>query len=129
MIGKNIKAARLDAGLSQSELARQIGVSPQSVQQWEMGVTAPRRARIQKLAECLNTTVPEIELGNMMSEKGNAHLALSEQETNLIKSFRQMDISKQKHLLLIVESISDVSFDQPALDANPNKTTPQSITR
>lgn len=43
-------------GGNQSELARAVGVSPQAVQQWVNGVTAPRGANVEKAARFLNTT-------------------------------------------------------------------------
>ena len=36
-IGKNITAFRKDAGMTQEELAGQIGVSAQAVSKWETG--------------------------------------------------------------------------------------------
>ena len=37
MTGEQIKAARRDAGLSRSELAKRVGVSPRTVEGWEQG--------------------------------------------------------------------------------------------
>ncbi len=52
-IGKRIKAARRTNRISQSELARRLGVSPQSVQQWESGETTPRRHRVAEIVRIL----------------------------------------------------------------------------
>ena len=49
--------ARATAGLTQSELARRLGIRPQSVQAWESGVSAPRARRLSQVAEVLG--VPE----------------------------------------------------------------------
>lgn len=43
-------------GLSVSELARKLGISPQAVSQWLSGTTSPRR-RITDVAEALGLTV------------------------------------------------------------------------
>lgn len=60
-IAERIKELRERRGMSQSELARLVGVSPQSVQQWEKpDGTAPKRARIAKVAEVLGVSVPDI---------------------------------------------------------------------
>ncbi|MGH8611539.1 MAG: helix-turn-helix domain-containing protein [Gammaproteobacteria bacterium] len=59
-IGKRIAAARAGKGWTQSELARQIGVKPQSVQLWEADATAPSRKRIESVAELLDTTPEEL---------------------------------------------------------------------
>ncbi|RMG32499.1 MAG: XRE family transcriptional regulator [Gammaproteobacteria bacterium] len=56
-IAARIAEARTRAGLSQSELARKLGIRPQSVQGWESGATAPRARRIAQIAEVLG--VPE----------------------------------------------------------------------
>ena len=48
--------ARRRAGLSQSELARRIGLKPQSVQQWEQSGTTPRSHRIDKIASALGVS-------------------------------------------------------------------------
>ncbi|MGH8603902.1 MAG: helix-turn-helix transcriptional regulator [Gammaproteobacteria bacterium] len=41
-IGKRIAEARARRGWTQSELARQVGVRPQSVQLWEADETGPQ---------------------------------------------------------------------------------------
>jgi len=40
--GSNIRAARQAQGLSQSELARRLQITPASISQWESGTTAPK---------------------------------------------------------------------------------------
>lgn len=62
-IGERIKEAREKAGLSQSDLARKMGVKSSSVQEWEKNETSPRRHRIEKLAETLNVTPFWLEFG------------------------------------------------------------------
>lgn len=56
-ISDRITKARVAAGLTQSELARRLGIRPQSVQSWEAGLTAPRARRLTQVAEVLG--VPE----------------------------------------------------------------------
>jgi len=55
-IHERLHEARSRAGLSMSEIARRLGVSPQSVQQWESGTTTPRPQRIRDLAALLGVT-------------------------------------------------------------------------
>lgn len=60
-IAERIKELRVRLGMSQSDLARQLGVSAQSVQQWEKpDGTAPKRARLASVAEALGVTVSDI---------------------------------------------------------------------
>ena len=58
-IHQKIKAAREAKELSQSELARKLGVKPQTVQQWEgtdKKATAPRRSRLKAVADKLGVS-------------------------------------------------------------------------
>ncbi|WP_372834047.1 helix-turn-helix domain-containing protein [Pontibacterium sp.] len=55
-IGQRIAKARVSAGLNQSQLAAELSVAPQSVQQWERDKTTPRRTRVESLAESLNVS-------------------------------------------------------------------------
>lgn len=56
-IGKRIAQARDQRGLNQSELARQLGLTPQSVQKWEAGETVPRSQKMQELSRILGVPV------------------------------------------------------------------------
>lgn len=55
-----IKRARLIEGLTQGELAGQLGVSPVSVCKWENGRTFPSTRRLKRVAEVLHTTVADL---------------------------------------------------------------------
>jgi phage repressor protein C with HTH and peptisase S24 domain len=61
-----IREARMAKGLSQSQLAELVGVSPTSVQLWEdegEEGTAPKRTRMPLVAEILGVTVAWLQLG------------------------------------------------------------------
>lgn len=58
-LSKKIRDARLAAGLSQSELARKLGVTTQSVSWWETGGD-PRLSHLRKIARVTKTTVAEL---------------------------------------------------------------------
>jgi len=52
ILAANVKRARTDLGLTQSQLARQIGASAnQSVSNWERGVHSPSLTRLVALSE------------------------------------------------------------------------------
>lgn len=55
-IGQKIAKAREAAGLNQSELARALKVTPQSVQKWEAG-GSPKNKRLEDVAKALNVSV------------------------------------------------------------------------
>lgn len=46
-----LKAARVNANLSQQEAARRIGVAASTLRNWEAGKTFPNQPKIEKLCE------------------------------------------------------------------------------
>ena len=52
-----VKEARISLGLSQTQLAQEVGVSPRSVQAYERGEKTPRAAMMAKLAKALKVSV------------------------------------------------------------------------
>lgn len=52
-LGRGIRRARMQAGLSQAELARRLDVTRASVANWETGVMAPRFKTAIAIAEAL----------------------------------------------------------------------------
>lgn len=53
-------SARKKAGLSQSEVAKALGITNSAVCQWETGKTAPRAFLLVKLATIYDCTVDEL---------------------------------------------------------------------
>ncbi len=51
MLSKNIKELRTEKGLSQEQLAKQIGVSQKAIDYWERNVNEPKASYIIKLAD------------------------------------------------------------------------------
>src|SRR5690606_34258644 len=62
-LGERIRTARKAARLTQTDLARQLGLTPQSVQQWEQDQSEPRRKRMVDLAAALGVSVTYLEHG------------------------------------------------------------------
>ena len=56
----NLHALRLVRGLSQAELARQVGVRAASVVNWEHGMNMPSLRTSVRLAEVLGCTLDEL---------------------------------------------------------------------
>ena len=46
-----LKAARVNAGLTQAEAAKKIGVSISTLKNWEKGVTFPKQPHILRICE------------------------------------------------------------------------------
>ncbi|MYZ41396.1 helix-turn-helix domain-containing protein [Schauerella aestuarii] len=62
-IHTRIKQLRESLQLSMEQLAALVGVSWQTVQQWENGKTAPKRLRLEAVANALQTTSDHLLLG------------------------------------------------------------------
>ncbi|WJM93419.1 helix-turn-helix transcriptional regulator [Pseudomonas brenneri] len=62
-ISARITRARLAKGLNQSQLARDLGVSPQAVQNWETGKANPKGERLSSLATILGVSVDHLVSG------------------------------------------------------------------
>lgn len=62
-IAKRIEDCRHSLNISQSELARKIGVTPQAVQKWEKAKTVPRGTTLQRLADVLGVSPAYIQFG------------------------------------------------------------------
>ena len=82
MISDNIKRLRENAGLSQSALARKLGVTRASVNAWEMELSAPTARYLVALAQLFHTTTDDI-LG-LESEEQIVLRDMNEQEKRLV---------------------------------------------
>ena len=58
--GKRLQALRLQAGMTQEELANEIGVTVESISNIERGVYGPKFDNLEKLAAVLDVQVMEL---------------------------------------------------------------------
>jgi len=63
MLNKRIKDARLAKGISQVDLAKELGLSSQAVSLWESGAVVPKRDRIAAMANLFGCSVAWLEYG------------------------------------------------------------------
>jgi transcriptional regulator with XRE-family HTH domain len=59
-VGGRLRTARRSVGLTQKQLAEELGVEAITVSRWERGVTAPSLARLRRVAELTETTVSDL---------------------------------------------------------------------
>lgn len=59
-ISLNIRRARINAALSQRDLARLLGVSSVAVVKWESGKTFPSANKLPALANALGVSIDEL---------------------------------------------------------------------
>lgn len=59
-LSENIRQLRVDNGLTQKELARLIGMTPQMISAFEMGIREPKIGTLEKLARVLGVKKTEL---------------------------------------------------------------------
>jgi transcriptional regulator with XRE-family HTH domain len=67
-LGERIRKARLLYGMSQTELAKRVGISKTAMNQIEMGETDPRASRIAAIAETLHVSTDYLLLGRQSED-------------------------------------------------------------
>ena len=67
IFGVNLKKIRKDIGMTQSELAKEVGVSASIITKYERGLNAPNFDILFKLATALETNVDEL-IGNSLKK-------------------------------------------------------------
>ena len=60
MIGSKLKQARVDAKVSQVELAEQIGVYQKDISRWEKGDITPSLEMFAKICRAMNVSADEL---------------------------------------------------------------------
>lgn len=60
IVGANIRRERVLRGLTQQQLAEQIGVHPARISEFERGLHEPRIGRLHEIAAALNVTVNQL---------------------------------------------------------------------
>ena len=101
-IGKRIYKAIRVAGLTATDVAKIMDVSPQAVQQWCAGKTSPKLVQLPKLANTLNTTVSHIILGESIELTSSNGIA--ENGADILKYFGGLTIDQQKiNLISLME--------------------------
>ena len=71
-LGNNIKLIRKQIGLTQEELALQVGVTPQAVSRWENGTGMPDISLVVPIAKTLGVSTDL--LFGMQEDKYDNHL-------------------------------------------------------
>lgn len=59
-LGENILKLRKEFNLSQEQLAEKVGVSRQTISNWELGETMPNPEQLKILSKTLNVSIDEL---------------------------------------------------------------------
>lgn len=114
-IASRIKQARLDAGLSQAQVAERLGVTRSACSQWESAAgTAPRRDRLQQLAGLLGVSYEWLTIGQTggVAESGKVventaayDVGLKADERELLRLFGRLERGSRLALLQFLRSL------------------------
>lgn len=84
-IGTKIKKARMDAGLSQEQVAEELGVSRQTVSNWETDKTYPDIISVIKMSDIYDVSLDYLLKGKEEATMNN-YMEYLEESTNTVKS-------------------------------------------
>jgi len=112
-IGEKLKRARLAAELTQETIAERIGVSRQTVSNWENGKSYPDIVSVIFLSDVYDTTLDSLLKGDSEMIK---HL---KESTDATKSNKQLEITVSASLIvLVVMTLMRIFFPEaPLIDS------------
>ena len=94
---ERLRKCREQRGLSQKQVALEVGVKPPTVSQWESGVKIPSRKNVAKLASLYGVTVDY--LLDRSSETDSLTFAeLSADEAKLIQDYRNLNQQGREYI-------------------------------
>jgi transcriptional regulator with XRE-family HTH domain len=102
-IGTRIKALRREKGLSQDDLARQVGVSRSAVAQWETGRTGQVTGNLSRIAGALDASVEFLVYGN--DKTGPGTLSQGD-ELAMLRLYRECEPEDRQTLLHIARRLA-----------------------
>ena len=114
IIGRQIQSLRNKYRMTQEDLASKLGVSKQTISNWETGLKTPRMGAIQKLSELFNVSKSFIIEGKQDNQDGL--LAIYDQLDDARKN-EVIDFAKLK----LVEQNRSQIFTLAAHSDDPNK--------
>jgi transcriptional regulator with XRE-family HTH domain len=77
MLGQRLQQLRVNAGLSQPELAQKVGVSVNTLQDWEVDNGEPGSGALSKLAGALGVAEDELAAGLAEAQEARAGRVVS----------------------------------------------------
>lgn len=99
--GSRLKAARLARGMTQEQLAHEIGVSSPAVSQWERDGSEPNFMSLRALSEVLDVTLDALIIGGADSRTTSERLAAKERA--LIDRFRALSAQERQAVLRLLK--------------------------
>lgn len=99
--GSRLKAARLARGMTQEQLAYEIGVSSPAVSQWERDGSEPNFATLRALSKVLDVSLDGLILGGTTEQDKVDRLAAKERA--LLERFRALSPQERQAVLRLLK--------------------------
>lgn len=108
-LGENILKLRKKANFSQEELSEKIGVTRQTISNWELGETSPNPEQLKLLSRTLNISIDEL-LDNDIKQVMVERMSNTEKLAGLIIKILKV-ISVLFIIILIIDFLSFIIFN------------------
>lgn len=110
-IGAFIADMRKSRGMSQKQLADEVGVTDKSVSKWECGKSMPEISKMESLCEALQININELLSGERLSES----VYLEKAEENMLNLIHESEIKVNQTnsvsvIMMIVLSVLVIAF-------------------
>ncbi len=125
-IGKFIAECRKAKGITQSDLAEQLGVTDRSVSNWETGKNMPDLSLFKPLCEILCISINELLSGKKIDEKVNDKIKFDENIVNTI-DYSLNKLNKYKILIFLILVIFGLFISMSAIMIFPSESSWGSI--
>jgi transcriptional regulator with XRE-family HTH domain len=109
IISKNFRKYRKQAKLSQTEMAKQLGISPSSVSNWEQGLNSIDIDLLFKACKILNVPISQ------MTETTIDYVVGNDEDMAILEVYKKLPSDQQRHLLAYAEFLSKEASKEHAL--------------
>lgn len=109
IISENIKHLILEAGITQAELAKALGINESTVGKWLLGKAIPRMVTIEKLADYFN--VPKTHILEQRDKILQTSKAPQKKEIPLLNKIQEKDSASFSKNIKGYELVEDFSID------------------
>jgi len=107
-VGKRVRLARLEAGLSQDELGRGIGVSFQAVQKYERGENRLSASRLYRTAQLVKQPISYFFQGLGHERRAIDAAVFQSEEIALVRQYRRIASKEVRaRLLRLAQHVGD----------------------
>jgi transcriptional regulator with XRE-family HTH domain len=109
VIGRNVRARRLERGMSQSALARALGLTFQQVQRYELGINRIGGGRLARIAELFGVPVAALfdgaEAGAQPRHASLVRLIADKEPLRLVQAFARVEDRRARTLIIALTEL------------------------